>query len=167
MGIATSPFDLIVILCREPHSAAIQLRVFPSCGPSSMWSASVALVDFLGVNPCAPITSHLPWGCIYLPLVSCTWFSPGHGPLMGRICPRVSQRWRGYFTSQVYPLLDGDQVQDQMEANTQGQEEEKAQVLHAQGVGSPPQRLTRSQFKALGNNGRLFSLFVISLFEGA
>ena len=24
---------------------------------------------------------------------------------MGRICPRVSQQWRGYFTSQVYPLL--------------------------------------------------------------
>ena len=62
---------------------------------------------------------------------------------------------------------DGDQVQDQMEANTQGQEEEEAQVLDAQGVGSPPQRLTRSQFKALGNNGRLFSLFVISLLEGA
>jgi len=31
-------------------------------------------------------------------------------------------------------------------------------VLDAQGVCSPPQRLT-SQFKALGNNGRLFSLF--------
>ena len=62
---------------------------------------------------------------------------------------------------------DGDQVQDQMEANTQGQEEEEAQVLDAQGVGSPPQRLTRSQFKALGNNGRLFSLFIISLLEGA
>ena len=59
--------------------------------------------------------------------------------------------------------LDGDQVQDQMEANTQGQEEEEAQVLDAQGVSSPPQRLTRSQFKALGNNGWLFSLFVISL----
>jgi len=28
-------------------------------------------------------------------------------------------------------------------------------------------RLTRSMFKALGANGRLFSLFVISLFEGA
>ena len=24
---------------------------------------------------------------------------------MGRICPRASQQWRGYFTSQVYPLL--------------------------------------------------------------
>ena len=66
-----------------------------------------------------------------------------------------------------YFQCDGDQVQDQMEANTQGQEEEEAQVLDAQGVGSPPQRLTRSQFKTLGNNGRLFSLFVISLFEGA
>ena len=64
-------------------------------------------------------------------------------------------------------VSDGDQVQDQMEPNTQGQEEEEAQVLDAQGVGSPHQRLTRSQFKALGNNGRLFSLFVISLFESA
>jgi len=67
----------------------------------------------------------------------------------------------------LFFIGDGDQVQDQMEANTQGQEEEEAQVLDTQGVGSPPQRLTRSQFKALGNNGRLFSLFVISLFEGA
>ena len=33
------------------------------------------------------------------------WFSPGHDPLIGHICPRVSQQWRGYFTSQVYPLL--------------------------------------------------------------
>ena len=62
---------------------------------------------------------------------------------------------------------DGDQIQNQMEANTQGQEEGEAQVLDAQGVGSPPQRLTTSQFKVLGNNGRLFSLFVISLLEGA
>ena len=32
---------------------------------------------------------------------------------------------------------------------------------------SPPQRLTRSMFKALGARGQLFSLFVISLVEGA
>ena len=69
---------------------------------------------------------------------------------LNKACPKDS-----------YP--DEDQYQDQMEANTQGQEEEEAQVLDAQGVGSPPQRLTRSQFKALGNNRRLFSLFVISL----
>jgi len=37
----------------------------------------------------------------------------------------------------------------------------------AHGGQSPPQRLTRSMFKALGAKGRLFSLFVISLFEGA
>ena len=105
MGIATCPSDLIVILCRGSHSAATQLRVFPSCEPSSLRSAYVTWVDFLGANSCAPITSHLPWGCIYLSLVSCTWFSPCDGPLMGRICPRVSQQWRGYFTRQVYPLL--------------------------------------------------------------
>ena len=105
MGIATCPSDLIVILCRGSHSAATQLRVFPSCEPSFLQSASVTWVEFLGANSCAPITSHSPWGCIYLSLVSCTWFSPGHGPLMGCICPTVSQQWRRYFTSQVYPLL--------------------------------------------------------------
>jgi len=105
VGIATSPSDLIVILCRGSHSAATQLRVFPSCEPSFLRSASVTWVDFLGANSCAPITSHSPWERIYLSLVSCTWFPPYHGPLMGRICTRVSQQWRGYFTSQVYPLL--------------------------------------------------------------
>jgi len=105
VGIATCPSDLIVILCRGSHSAATQLRVIPSCEPSFLRSASVTWVDFLGANSCAPITSHSLWGCIYLSLVSCTWFSPGHGPLMGRICPRVSQKLCGYFTSQVYPLL--------------------------------------------------------------
>ena len=105
MGIATCPSALIVILGRGSHSAATQLRVNPLCGPSFLRSASGAWGDFLGANSCAPIASHSPWGCMYLSLVSCTWFSPDHGPLMGRICPRVSQQWRGYFTSQVYPLL--------------------------------------------------------------
>ena len=54
-----------------------------------------------------------------------------------------------------------------MEANHQEQELVEAQMEDAHGVQSPPQRLTRSMFKALGANGRLFSLFVISLFEGA
>jgi len=58
---------------------------------------------------------------------------------------------------------DGDQAQVDMEANHQ----EQAQIEDAHGGQSPPQRLTRSMFKALGANGRLFSLFVISLFEGA
>jgi len=57
---------------------------------------------------------------------------------------------------------DGDQAQDEMEANNQGQEEVEAQVLDAQGVINPPHRLTRSKFKALGNSGRLFSLFIVS-----
>ena len=43
----------------------------------------------------------------------------------------------------------------------------RAQMEDAHGVQRPPQRLTRSMFKALGANGRLFFLFVISLFEGA
>jgi len=54
-----------------------------------------------------------------------------------------------------------------VEANHQEQEEVEAQIEDAHGGQSPPQRLTRSMFKALGANGRLFSLFVISLFEGA
>jgi len=64
-------------------------------------------------------------------------------------------------------LFDGDQAQVDMEANHQEQEEVEAQMEDAHGVQAPPQRLTRSMFKALGANGRLFSLFVISLFEGA
>jgi len=54
-----------------------------------------------------------------------------------------------------------------MEANHQEQEEVEAQIEDASGGQIPPQRLTRSMFKALGANGRLFYLFVISLFEGA
>ena len=54
-----------------------------------------------------------------------------------------------------------------IEANQQVQEEVEAQVEDAHGGQSPPQRLTRSMFKALGARGQLFSLFVISLVEGA
>ena len=54
-----------------------------------------------------------------------------------------------------------------MEANQQDQEEVEAQIEDAHGGQSPPQRITRSIFKALGAIGHLFSLFVISLVEGA
>jgi len=54
-----------------------------------------------------------------------------------------------------------------MEATHQEQEEVEAQMEDAHGFNSPPQRLTRSMFKTLGANGRLYSLFVISLSEGA
>jgi len=64
-------------------------------------------------------------------------------------------------------LIDGDQGQGQIEANQQGQEEEEDQEVDVQDVIHSPQRLTRSMFKALGNNGQLFSLFVISLVDGA
>ena len=54
-----------------------------------MWvlfqSASGAWGDFLGAHSCPPTSSHSPWECIYLPLTPCTWFSPGHDPLKGRI----------------------------------------------------------------------------------
>ena len=68
---------------------------------------------------------------------------------------------------EVCVLSDGDQAQVDMEANQQVQEEVEAQVEDAHGGQSPPQRLTRSMFKALGARGQLFSLFVISLVEGA
>ena len=61
---------------------------------------------------------------------------------------------------------DGDQAQENMEANQQDQEEVEAQMEDAHEGQSPPQRLTRSMFKALGARGHLFSLFVISLVEG-
>jgi len=64
-------------------------------------------------------------------------------------------------------IPDGDQAQEDMEANQQDQEEVEAQMEDAHGDQSPPQRLTRSMFKALGARGRLFTLFVISLVEGA
>jgi len=54
-----------------------------------------------------------------------------------------------------------------MEANHQDQEEVEAQMEDAHGGQSPPQTLTRSMFKALGARGRSFTLFVISLVEGA
>ena len=62
---------------------------------------------------------------------------------------------------------DGDQAQEDMKANQQDQEEGEAQMEDAHGGQSPPQRITRSMFKALGARGHLFSLFVISLVEGA
>ena len=63
--------------------------------------------------------------------------------------------------------FDGDQAQEDMEANQQDQEEVEAQMEDAHGGQIPPQRITRSIFKALGARGHLFSLFVISLVEGA
>ena len=69
--------------------------------------------------------------------------------------------------TEVKTLLDGDQAQEDMEANQQDQEEVEAQMEDAHGGQSPPQRITRSMFKALGVRGHLFSLFVISLVEGA
>ena len=64
-------------------------------------------------------------------------------------------------------MYDGDQAQENMEATHQAQEEVEAQMEDAHGGQSPPQRITRNMFKALGARGHLFSLFVISLVEGA
>jgi len=67
------------------------------------WIASGAEGVTFWVPTHAPHSSHLPWKCIYLSFAPCTWFSPGRGPLMGRICPRVSRRWHGYFTNRLPP----------------------------------------------------------------
>ena len=64
-------------------------------------------------------------------------------------------------------IIDGDQAQENMEATHQAQEEVEAQMEDAHGGQSPPQRITRRMFKALGARGHLFSLFVVSLVEGA
>ena len=64
-------------------------------------------------------------------------------------------------------ILDEDQAQEDKEANQQDQDEVEAQMEDAHGGQSPPQRITRSMFKALGARENLFSLFVISLVEGA
>ena len=53
-------------------------------------------------------------------------------------------------------LIDGDQAQEGMEANQQDQEEVEAQMEDAHGGQSPPQRITRSMFKALGARGIYF-----------
>jgi len=71
------------------------------------------------------------------------------------------------FALKKLTQVDGDQAQANMEANQQEREEVEAQIEDAHGGQSPPQRLTRSMFKALGARGQLFSLFVISLVEGA
>ena len=73
--------------------------------------------------------------------------------VLSSMCPRTS--------------TGGDQAQEDMEANQQDQDEVEAQIEDAHGGQSPPQRITRSMFKALGARGHLFSLFVISLVEGA
>jgi len=55
----------------------------------------------------------------------------------------------------------------EIKVNQQDQEEVEAQIEHPHWGQSPPQGLTRSMFKALRVRGQLFSLFVISLVEGA
>ena len=78
----------------------------------------------------------------------------------------LEHNWKHDYHLLIYTLSDGDQGQGQIEANQQRQEEDDQEV-DVQDVIHPPQRLTRSMFKALGNNGQLFSLFVISLVDGA
>ena len=86
--IATCSSDLIATLRGGPYSVVTQLRVNTSWKPSFLEVHLVQGGDFLGANSCAPTSSHSPWECVYLLLVPRTWFAPGRGPLMGRICPR-------------------------------------------------------------------------------
>jgi len=78
---------------------------------------------------------------------------------------KLQSVWKALGLWKIIP--DGDQAQVDMEANQQDQEEVEAQMEDAHGGQSPSQRLTRSMFKGLGARGQLFSLFVISLVEGA
>ena len=66
-------------------------------------SAAGAGGDILGANSCSPGFSHLPWECIYLPLVPRPWFVPGHDPLLGRIYPREHPEVAGASRVGVLP----------------------------------------------------------------
>ena len=47
-ALSRAPLTWSFILCGGSHSAATQLRVIPSCGPSSLRNASVTRVDSSG-----------------------------------------------------------------------------------------------------------------------
>ena len=102
---ATCSLDLIAILCGGSYSVVTQLRDNPSCKSSFLEVHLAQAGDFLGANLCAPTSSHSPWERIYLFLVPCTWFSPGRGPLTGRICPRGLPAVAWVLHESGYPLL--------------------------------------------------------------
>jgi len=100
----TCSSDLIATLRGGPYSAVTQLRDNPSCKPS-----------FLEVHLAQGVTFWVPTHLAPQPLVTrpgsvSTFLSyHAHGsPLSVALScvvsvPGVSQRWRGYFTSQVTP----------------------------------------------------------------
>jgi len=87
---ATCPSNSTAIPRGRPYNAVTQLRETPTCKSSFSY---------------APASSHSPWECICLPLVPCTWFAPGRGPLLGRICPRDSPEVAWVLHKAGYPLL--------------------------------------------------------------
>jgi len=95
--------DLIVVLCGGPYSAVTQLRDIPSCNSS-----------FLEVHLAQGVTfwvlTYAPQPLVTRPGSVSTFLSYyAHGLPLGVALswvvsiPGVSQRWRGYFTSQVTP----------------------------------------------------------------
>ena len=101
---------------------------------------------------------------------TCHHLSWGNSSVISLLLPALHVSFL-YFSITPYPATrtrpDGDQAQEDMEANQQDQDEVEAQIEDPHGGQIPPQRITRSMFKALGARGHLFSLFVISLVEGA
>jgi len=101
--IATCSSDLIVALHRGPHSAITELRVIPLC---ESFFLEVPLAQ--GVTPWVP--THAPQPLVIRPgSVSSLLSHHAPGSPLGLALswvvstPRVSLRWRGYFTSQGTP----------------------------------------------------------------
>ena len=101
---ATCPSDLTVIPRGRPYNAVTQLRETPTCKSSFPGVHLVRGVTTWGQLMCLA-SSHSPWECICLPLVPCTWFTPGRGPLLGRICPRDSPEVAWVLHESGYSLL--------------------------------------------------------------
>ena len=102
---ATCSSDLIVILRGGPYNAVTQLRDIPSC-KSSFFKVHLAQ----GVTFWVP--THAPQPLVTRPGSVSTFLSyHAHGSPLGVVLSGVvsvtgvSQRWRGYFTSQVTPHL--------------------------------------------------------------
>jgi len=96
--------DLIAILRGGPYNAVTQLRDIPSCKSSFLKVHLEQEVTFW-VPTYAPQPLVTRPGSVYLPLVPRTWFAPGRGPLMGRICPRGLPEVAWVLHESGYPLL--------------------------------------------------------------
>ena len=100
---ATCSSDLIVILRGGPYYAVTQLRDIPSC-KSSFLKVHLAQGVTLWVSTHAPQPLVTRLGSVSTFLSYHVHGSPLGVALSWVVSvPGVSQRWRGYFTSQVTP----------------------------------------------------------------